>query len=143
MDERIETHRGTLRKQGGARGQSVEAGVAPKNYVGPAARERETMAASRRKIGVARREPHMAEKMRRQEEAAKTSEELLLGSTTLEPRFPPTTVSRKYKVFYHDGVWDPKLGKNGAWSDNMAEKKSDPGPCYKIVNPDAWNFAGP
>jgi hypothetical protein len=108
-------------------------------YINPVEREKRYMRTMRDRVQLDRSTP--AAQQERDREAKSQVEDL--GSTTLEPRFPSTTVSRKYKVFYHDGVWDPKLGKNGAWSDNMAEDRNDPGPCFKLVNPDAWNFASP
>lgn len=99
--------------------------VNPAGYVGLVERERQFQKTNRERVNLERTQPHVAAALREKEAEAKAVNEF--GGGTLEPRFPSTTISRKYKVFYHDGVWDPKLGKNGAWSDNMAENKSDPG----------------
>jgi hypothetical protein len=52
--------------------------------------------------------------------------------------------SRRYKVFYNDGVYEfNKLEGCHVWSCSMNANPNFRGSCFKVRNPDAWNFASP
>mmetsp|Transcript_3416 Transcript_3416/g.4937 ORF Transcript_3416/g.4937 Transcript_3416/m.4937 type:complete len:100 (+) Transcript_3416:168-467(+) len=52
--------------------------------------------------------------------------------------------SRKYKEYYNDGVWEySKFEQQYVWSCSMNSNPEFRGSCYKVRNPDAWNFASP
>jgi hypothetical protein len=52
--------------------------------------------------------------------------------------------SRRYKVFYNDGVYEfNKLEGCHVWSCSMNADPNFRGSCFKVRNPDAWNFASP
>ncbi|GBG27969.1 Hypothetical Protein FCC1311_041922 [Hondaea fermentalgiana] len=61
---------------------------------------------------------------------------------TSEP--PRRSKSRKYKEYYNDGVYEySQIAGGYVWSCSMNPNPEFRGSCYKIRNPDAWNFASP
>ena len=59
----------------------------------------------------------------------------------------PTTVSRKYKKYHHNGKFEilarPGEKDRWYWSCCMAEDEAARGCIMVTVNPDAYNFASP
>lgn len=57
---------------------------------------------------------------------------------------PRKSKSRKYKEYYNDGVYEySKIADGYVWSCSMNPNPEFKGSCFKIRNPDAWNFASP
>lgn len=59
-------------------------------------------------------------------------------------QFKRKTPSRKYKEYYNDGVYEySKIEERMVWSCSMNPNPEFRGSCYKVRNPEAWNWASP
>eukprot|EP00743_Colponemidia_sp_Colp-15_P001980 GILK01002153.1.p1 GENE.GILK01002153.1~~GILK01002153.1.p1 ORF type:complete len:295 (+),score=31.52 GILK01002153.1:272-1156(+) len=91
-------------------------------FLNPSASEAKSTAAVHRILHETRRKEEHAE-----------------GKRNQKPDMTLTTISRRYKEFYHPGIWEfSNIEHRHGWSCCMNFKKDSQGCSYSVQNPDSW-----
>lgn len=140
LDQHSELTRRHAKKNSRAKSERLK----KEGYLTPAERETQRMEKLREKRE--KRIKGISEEVKSSESKEKEGrfghvENANAGESTAHKRNVP---SRKYKEFYNDGVYEySEIEGCKVWSCSMNPDPEFRGSCYRVRNPDAWNWASP